>query len=231
MCLLPFNFSIDFLWKSCLQFFFLVFHKSPPNSLPLVIRDFWSYCVWFGPFVYNYLRGFPVNYLHFHWTQSPFKLSIYNGNNATACPTFSPPKRYKSHQKFSVIKMLKMPLKGNCQCLVVTTIAWAKSQGETSTLADLIKGIFPWGRGWTLAQSFSWNYTPSYLHKFCNLASTIVRKYITSWSKIWHYLQHCLTNIFSTYFIFKFFSLLQFSRKTVYDKSLGVRNVHHGNSQ
>ena len=105
------------------------------------------------------------------------------------------------------------------------------SQGETSTLADLIKGLFPWERGWTLAQSFSWNYTASYLHKFCDVASTIVRKYIKSWSKTWHYLQHCLTNIFSTYFIFKFFSLLQFSRKTVYDKSLGVRNVHHGNSQ
>lgn len=122
------TFPLTFFESCVYSSFFLVFHKSPPNSLPLVIWDFWSYCVWFGPFVYNYLRGFPVNCLHFYWTQSTCKLNIYNGNSLCHLLT---PKRYKSHQTFSVIKMLKMPLKGNCHCLVVTTIAWPKSQRET----------------------------------------------------------------------------------------------------
>lgn len=136
----------------------------------------------------------------------------------------APPSHPQKIQVTSKIFERKLPVFGrHYNCLT------QESRGNVD-VGRPHKRLFPWGRGWTLAQSFSWNYTPSYLHKFCNIASSIVRKYISSWSKIWHYLQHCPTNIFSTYFIFKFLSLLQFSRKPVYDKSLSVRNVHHCNS-
>ena len=76
--------------------------------------------------------------------------------------------------------MLKMPLKRNSQCWSSLQLLDPRVKGKLSTLADVIKGIFPWGRGWTPAQSLSWNDMAGYLRKFCNVASTIVRKYITS---------------------------------------------------